>query len=311
MQLSVRRINKSFGEKHVLKDLSFEVNGGAFGLLGRNGAGKSTTIRIIMEMFLPDSGEVLINGKPAHSYLGKIGYLPEERGLYPKRVIADQMAYIGALRGMRVADARKRGLELLTKIGAEEYYKKRLDTLSKGNQQKIQIAIALISDPELVILDEPFSGLDPVNAKVLKDLVTELVAQGRTVIFSSHQMSYVEEFCSDLCMIDGGEIVASGNLAALKKSYPRNRILLVPEQGDASVLAKAVLSQDSLKGVVTGATADARGCMVTLKHPNDKTQLFNVLAQSGVDIDVFKVAEPSLEEIFVEKCGGVDAAVQA
>ena len=306
MKLSVNRINKSFGDKHVLKDLEFEVNGGAFGLLGRNGSGKTTTIRIIMDVFPPDSGAVLLDGKPMSKFTGRIGYLPEERGLYPKRPIHEQMGYIGALRGMNAADAKKRGLQLLEKLGAEEYYKRKLDTLSKGNQQKIQLAIALINDPELVILDEPFSGLDPVNAKVLKDLVAELVREGRTVLFSSHQMANVEEFCDNLCIINDGQIVLAGNLREIKKSYPRNRVLLAPQDGDYAGLSQRILSHGALSVMAESAEASAQGCIVTLKNPDDKSALLRALTEnSGLDLDVFRVVEPTLEEIFVEKCGNM------
>jgi len=310
MRLTVDTLNKSFGDKHVLKDLSFESKGGAFGLLGRNGSGKTTTIRIIMDIFPADSGTVLFDGKPLRSFKGRIGYLPEERGLYPKRPIVEQMAYIGALRGMKAADAKKRGLELLKRLDAEEHYKKKLDTLSKGNQQKIQLAIALINDPELVILDEPFSGLDPVNARTLKELVTELAAEGRTIIFSSHQMASVEEFCSELCIINAGHPVMSGNLRQIKKSYPRNRILLVPQDENAEALRQTVLAQEALRGLTEKAETNAQGCVVTLRRPEDKGRLLQVVADAGHEIDVFKVMEPSLEEIFVEKCGQ-DTAAQA
>jgi len=304
MHLSVNRINKSFGDKHVLKDLEFEVNGGAFGLLGRNGSGKTTTIRIIMDVFPPDSGAVLLDGKPMSKFTGRVGYLPEERGLYPKRPIQEQMGYIGALRGMKAADAKKRGLTLLEKLGAEEYYKRKLDTLSKGNQQKIQLAIALINDPELIILDEPFSGLDPVNAKVLKDLVSELVREGRTVLFSSHQMASVEEFCDDLCIINSGEIVLSGNLRQIKKTYPRNRVLLVPQDENFTAMAESIRANAALASMVASAEASAQGCVVTLHQENDKAALLRTVTEAGhVDLDVFRVMEPSLEEIFVEKCG--------
>jgi len=310
MRLTVDTINKSFGEKHVLKDLSFEANGGAFGLLGRNGSGKTTTIRIIMDIFLPDSGGVLLDGKPFAQYTGRIGYLPEERGLYPKRPIVEQMAYIGALRGMKAADARKRGLALLERLGAEEYYKKKLDTLSKGNQQKIQLAIALINDPELVILDEPFSGLDPVNARILKDMVNELVAEGRTVIFSSHQMANVEEFCNDLCIINAGETVLSGSLRDIKKSYPRNRIMLVPQDENMEALRQTSLTHAAVSGLVETAEVTAQGCVVTLKRAEDRGVLFHAMAGAGHELDVFRVMEPTLEEIFVEKCGDAQAEEQ-
>lgn len=304
MKIELKGINKSFGTKHVLKDLSFTANAGsAFGLLGRNGSGKTTTIRILMRIFLQDSGEVFINGKPNSEFKGKIGYLPEERGLYPKRVISEQMAYIGELRGMKPRDARESAQKLLKKFEAEEYYKKRLDTLSKGNQQKIQLAIALINDPDIVVLDEPFSGLDPVNARLLKDAVKEIVADGKTLIFSSHQMSYVEEFCNEVCIIDNGQTIINGNLNEIKKSYPRNRLMITAETGEG---AKSLI--ESLKASSAGSTAiitpdKGHSFVVELSRESDKSELLKLLSGCGVPIDSFSVIEPSLEEIFVEKVG--------
>jgi ABC-2 type transport system ATP-binding protein len=310
MQLIAEGVNKSFGTNHVLKDIAFTANSGvALGLLGRNGSGKTTTIRIIMGMFPADSGTVMIDGAESKKFGNRFGYLPEERGLYPKRVIADQMAYIGELRGMSAADARRRSLLLLEELGAGEYYKKKLDTLSKGNQQKIQLAIALINDPEIIILDEPFSGLDPVNAKTLKDLISGLVKEGKMVIFSSHQMSHVEEFCDDICMINDGRVVLHGNLKQIKKSYTRNRILLVPEDENAEALREKIGAIQGLSGEITEIKAATRGCAVTLRDEKDKPTLFNALAQSGIDVDSFAVMEPTLEEIFVEKAGEAYEAV--
>lgn len=305
MQLQIDRVNKSFGQKHVLKDISFTAKSGvATGLLGRNGSGKTTTIRIIMDIYAADSGSAAIDGRPSKEFLDKIGYLPEERGLYPKRVISDQMAYLGELRGMKAKDARRRGKELLEKLEAGEYYDKKLDTLSKGNQQKIQLAIALINDPEIVILDEPFSGLDPVNSSILKKLVRELVQEGKMVFFSSHQMGQVEQFCDDICMIEQGRIVLEGSLRDIKKSYPRNRVLVVSEDGQRRELFGLFTKNQELKKIVSETGEMNGGFLITLQSENDKAALFNHIACSGINLDVFSVVEPSLEEIFVEKAGG-------
>jgi len=205
MELTLRGIHKSFESNHVLKGISFSAkNKAAFGLLGRNGSGKTTTLRIIMDIFSPDSGEVLIDGVTNKKTKVRIGYLPEERGLYPKRIVSEQMIYLGQLRGLSARDAKSDAEQLLHKLDATEYYGKRLDTLSKGNQQKIQLAIALMGDPDIIILDEPFSGLDPVNAKTMKELVSELVSREKMVVFSSHQMENVESFCDDICIINHG-----------------------------------------------------------------------------------------------------------
>jgi ABC-2 type transport system ATP-binding protein len=309
LELTVDKINKSFGEKHVLRDVSFTVRpGSAFGLIGRNGSGKTTTIRIIMSLFPADSGTVTVDGAPSGLVSSRFGYLPEERGLYPKRVIADQMAYIGQLRGMTASDARRRSAELLEQLEAGEYLKKKLSTLSKGNQQKIQLAIALLNDPEIVILDEPFSGLDPVNARILKDIVTQLAREGRTVIFSSHQMALVEEFCDEICMLDAGETVLSGNLRAIKRSYPRDRLFISPEDGGGGALRRALASPAA--GALLASSEDTpRGTLATLRDENDRGKLLSLIVGAGVRIDSFAVAEPTLEEIFVERAGSADEAV--
>lgn len=307
MRLELVNINKSFGNNHVLKDLSFcAQSGSAFGLLGRNGSGKTTTIRIIMDIFSADSGEVLIDGAPINTSKLKIGYLPEERGLYPKHVIADQMVYFGQLRGMKAGDAKKNAEALLEKLEATEYLKKKLDTLSKGNQQKIQLAIALLNDPDIIILDEPFSGLDPVNAKLLKDLVSELVKKGKTVIFSSHQMSNVEEFCDDICIINFGESVLTGNLKSIKKQYPRNRVLIVPENEVTNELLNMLNNNTTLKRLITDCSIHKNGCLVTLAEADGKPLLLNEISKSSISIDSFYVVEPTLEEIFIEKAGGAN-----
>jgi ABC-2 type transport system ATP-binding protein len=306
----VDKVNKSFGANHVLKDISFSVKSGiAYGLIGRNGSGKTTTIRVIMNLFPADSGVVTLDGVPTSKVSAKFGYLPEERGLYPKRVIADQMAYIGELRGMKPADARKRGEALLEKLEAGEYYRKKLDTLSKGNQQKIQLAIALLNEPEIIILDEPFSGLDPVNAKLLKSLVSELVREGRTVIFSSHQMGNVEEFCDEICMIDKGQIVLEGNLKAIKKTYPRNRVMIVPDGDDIADLRRKLDGIPEAKQLIDASEVTPRGCAVTLKSEREKGRLLALITQSGIEVDSFTIIEPSLEEIFVERAGSADETV--
>lgn len=217
MVLELRNIKKSFGGRQVLSGVSFKAQGGrAFGLLGRNGAGKTTSIRILMDVFPADEGEVLIDGHPVDYSKVKIGYLPEERGLYPKKIIADQLAYFAELKGMGHRDAVKAVDMWLERLGMAEYRNKRLDTLSKGNQQKIQLVTALAHDPDIIILDEPFSGLDPVNAMLLKDVVKEQIAENKVVLFSSHQMSYIEEFCDSIAILNTGRVVLSGELHDIK-----------------------------------------------------------------------------------------------
>ena len=282
MRIELKDIRKSFGEKEVLKGVSLAAEGGrAFGLLGRNGAGKTTSIRILMDVFPADSGEILFEGKA-------IDYRSEERGLYPKKKIGEQLIYFAELKGMRRSAAAKAVDGWLERLGMAEYRGKRLDTLSKGNQQKIQLVTALAHDPQIIILDEPFSGLDPVNAMLLKDVVREEIARGKIVLFSSHQMNYIEEFCDSIAIINGGQVVLSGELHEIKRNYPRNR--LVVRSGQCGEIASAF----------GGSMEGERDCvMITLKSPEDKGQVMRRLTE-GYDIDEIKVFEPSLNDIFVE-----------
>lgn len=293
MVLELKNINKSFGEKEVLKGVSFAAESGkAFGLLGRNGAGKTTAIRILMNVFPPNSGEVLIDGKPIDYEKIGIGYLPEERGLYPKKRIIDQLVYFAELKGMNKKDATKSIDFWLDKLGMSEYRNKRLDTLSKGNQQKIQLITALAHNPQIVILDEPFSGLDPVNAMMLKDVVKEQISQGKIVLFSSHQMSYIEEFCDSIAIINGGKAVISGDLRDIKRNYVRDR-LVVNTLNSARV--KLDFGDDCIE-------RDDGSLLIKLVNPEDKQVVMKRLIDN-YDIDEVKVFEPSLNDIFVEYAG--------
>ena len=293
MVLELRNIDKSFGEKEVLKGVSFVAEGGkAFGLLGRNGAGKTTSIRILMNVFPANGGEVLIDGKPIDYDKIGIGYLPEERGLYPKKLIIDQLVYFAELKGMSAKDAVKSVDYWLSRLGMSEYRNKRLDTLSKGNQQKIQLITALAHDPDIVILDEPFSGLDPVNAMLLKDVVKEQITMGKIVLFSSHQMSYIEEFCDSIAIINAGKVAISGDLHEIKRAYPRDKIVVstgVPERIVADL------------GDICTEREDGT-LLIQLASPDEKQSMMKRLVE-GYDIDEVKVFEPSLNDIFVEYAG--------
>ena len=293
MKLEFRNIDKSFGEKEVLKGVSFTAEGGkAFGLLGRNGAGKTTSIRILMNVFPANGGEVLIDGKPIDYDKIGIGYLPEERGLYPKKLIIDQLVYFAELKGMSAKGAVKAVDYWLSRLGMSEYRNKKLDTLSKGNQQKIQLVTALAHDPDIVILDEPFSGLDPVNAMLLKDIVKEQIEKGKIVLFSSHQMSYIEEFCDSIAIINAGKVAISGDLHEIKRTYPRDKIVVSTQSTEQ---IKADL------GDVCTEREDGT-LLIRLATPNDKQAMMKRLVES-YDIDEVKVFEPSLNDIFVEYAG--------
>lgn len=290
MVLQLQNIEKSFGSKKVLKGVSLTAEGGkAFGLLGRNGAGKTTSIRIMMDVFPADSGQVLFDGKPMDYHKVQFGYLPEERGLYPKKKIIDQLTYFAELKGMGHKNAIASVDYWLERLGMTEYRNKRLDTLSKGNQQKIQLITALAHDPEIVILDEPFSGLDPVNALLLKAVVKETIAKGKIVLFSSHQMNYIEEFCDSIAILNGGEIVLAGDLHEIKRNYPRNRLVV------RSTQAEQIAAQ--YKGACTQSEDGA--LILTLSSPGEKKGVMKKLAET-YDIDEIKVYEPSLNDIFVE-----------
>lgn len=296
MILELKNVEKSFGEKKVLTGVSFQAEGGkAFGLLGRNGAGKTTSIRILMDVFPANGGEVLLDGKPIDYNKIGIGYLPEERGLYPKKTIIDQLTYFAELKGMSSKAAVKAVDYWLERLGMMEYRNKRLDTLSKGNQQKIQLVTALAHDPDIVILDEPFSGLDPVNAMLLKDVVKEQIAKGKIVLFSSHQMSYIEEFCDSIAILNAGKVALHGDLHDIKRDYPRDRLIVRTEYPDRIIAdfgsACAVREHGEL--------------MIQLASAEDKKAMMKQLVEN-YDIDEVKVFEPSLNDIFVEYAG--DAA---
>ena len=293
MLLELKNIDKSFGEKEVLKGVSFTAESGkAFGLLGRNGAGITTTIRILMNVLPANNGEVLVDGKPINYEKIGLGYLPEERGLYPKKLIMDQLVYFAELKGMRHKNAIKAVDHWLERLGMSEYRNKRLDTLSKGNQQKIQLITALAHNPHIVILDEPFSGLDPVNAILLKDVVKEQIAQGKIVLFSSHQMSYIEEFCDSIAIINAGKVVLHGDLHDIKRNYVRDRLVVSTTKPEP---IKAEF------GSVCTGTEDG-SLLIQLPKPDDKQATMKRLVEN-YDIDGIKVFEPSLNDIFVEYAG--------
>ena len=298
MILELQNIEKYFGDNKVLTGISFKAEGGkAFGLLGRNGAGKTTSIRILMNVFPANNGEVLIDGKPIDYDKVRIGYLPEERGLYPKKVIIDQLTYFAELKGMSKKSAIKAIDNWLEVLGMTEYRNKRLDTLSKGNQQKIQLITALAHDPDIIILDEPFSGLDPVNAMLLKNVVKEQIGKGKIVLFSSHQMSYIEEFCDSIAILNNGKVAITGELHNIKRAYPRNKLVVRTES------SAAILSDFASKATLK----DDGSIIITLSSPDEKKSVMSKLIDN-YDVDEVKVFEPSLNDIFVEYAGDASKA---
>lgn len=302
MKLEVKNIRKSFSGNEVLHGISFSVESGkALGLLGRNGAGKTTTIRILMDVFKCDSGEILIDGKPFIPKNHQIGYLPEERGLYPKKKVTEQIIYLASLRGISKKEAKENTLKWLKRLGIDEYANRKLDTLSKGNQQKVQLAQTLVCNPEIIVLDEPFSGLDPVNAQILKDVVNELIQNNKIVIFSSHQMSYVEEFCEDIAIINKGNIALSGNLKDIKKDFGKNRLILSASNYSLEELKK--ICEEQLTNLVSIYEVKKDFLVLELCENTTKNNLLKHILTTNIDIEKFAIYEPTLTDIFVLKAG--------
>ena len=294
MGLIVKNVNKSFGDKHVVDNISFSLEEpGVFGLLGTNGAGKTTTIRMILGIIKKDSGEISWNGKAVTRGNVNFGYLPEERGLYPKSTIYDQLVYFANLKGLDKRAADKAVKMWLDKLNLMEYINSPAEKLSKGNQQKVQFITSMLHDPDLIVLDEPFSGLDPVNTEILSKIMKDLVKSGKYIIMSSHQMSVIEEFCSDLVILNRGKTVLSGNLKEIKDSYETNKVLIETTAEIEGILKKLkvdVLDKNDDEYLVS---ADA----------DNRRKLLNELVKNNIDVKTFKVIKPTLHEIFIEKVG--------
>lgn len=302
MKLEIKGLQKKFGETQVLHNISFQIESGkALGLLGRNGAGKTTTIRIIMNLFEANEGNIFIDGKAFDPRAFQIGYLPEERGLYPKKKVIEQLIFLGELRGLAHKKAKENALKWLERLGVMQYKDKKLETLSKGNQQKVQLASTFLCDPEIVILDEPFSGLDPVNSQVLKEIIIEFIESKKLVIFSSHQMAYVEEFCEEIAIIDKGNIVLTGNLRQIKKEMGKNRLLLSVNDMSAVEL-KAFIEQEFHESL-HHLEPRKKDLLIDLKGKATKNQFLNELTHKNLDIELFSEYHPTLSDIFIEKVG--------
>ncbi|MCI9313078.1 MAG: ABC transporter ATP-binding protein [Erysipelotrichaceae bacterium] len=302
MELQAKDLRKSFDGTEVLHGVSFSISSGkALGLLGRNGAGKSTTIRILMDVFKANKGEILMDGKPFCADDYNIGYLPEERGLYPKKKVGEQLIYLAQLRGASHGQAKANLKKWLKRLGISDYENRLLDTLSKGNQQKVQLAQTLMCDPDIIILDEPFSGLDPVNSQILKEVVQEQIEAGKLVIFSSHQMNYVEEFCEDIVILNHGNVVLQGNLKQIQKEYGENRIVLSAVDQSPAQFAQVLMQEcDDLLTIYEQREYDL---IIELRNPQNKEQLLQRLLAMRVDLEQFRLYEASLTDIFVAKAG--------
>ena len=302
MKLEVNSLKKSFGEAEVLHGVSFSVeSGSALGLLGRNGAGKTTTIRILMNVFKGNDGTITIDGKPFVPKEYQIGYLPEERGLYPKKMVGEQLIYLAMLRGLSAKKAKEQMKKWLERMGVSEDENRKLETLSKGNQQKVQLAQTLLCDPDIVILDEPFSGLDPVNAQILKDVIKGQIQAGKLVIFSSHQMSYVEEFCDEIAILNHGDVVLAGNLREIKRDFGRDRLVVSSLSETPEELAEKLRA--GFSDLLEVEKVQKEKVIIRKKEEPNKPLILKRLLEQGIDLEFFGLYEPSLNDIFVEKAG--------
>lgn len=299
MSLKVDHLMKTFGEKVAVDNISFEMNGpGVFGLIGTNGAGKTTTIRMILGIMQADSGSASWNGRSISRETLAFGYMPEERGIYMKNNVLEQLIYFGMLRGINRTDAKKSALRLMERLGVLEYKDMIAEKLSKGNQQKIQLIATLIHNPELIFLDEPFSGLDPVNTEVLRGLIAELVDEKKYIVMSSHQMATVEEYCENLVIIDHGKTLLSGNLREIKAGYGHTNLILRVD--DTCMPDVEKLAESSGLSLL-----EKRADESEYKITGDK--MANGFLKSLLDEHIFplkfEIKEPSLHEIFIEKVG--------
>lgn len=295
MRVEAQNIGKTFGEVQALKDLSFVIEKGkALGLLGRNGAGKTTAIRILLGILPSDTGKVLVDNKKLSFDENAFGYLPEERGLYLKYTVKSQLMHFASLYGMKKKEALNSIEYWLEKFEISEYLNKKVETLSKGNKQKIQLIVAVMHDPEVIILDEPFSGLDPVNVELFKTVIRELLAKGKTLIFSSHRMADVEEFCDDIIMLKKGETILQGNLDKIKEDYGIKGLVV---EGEEKV-------QNFLKELGFEALEFKKGSYrVNLKNLEKGKELLRKITNTDLDIRGFYFERPSLNDIFIERLG--------
>jgi ABC-2 type transport system ATP-binding protein len=293
--VELAEVTKAYENKVAVSRLSLSIQAGQmFGLLGPNGAGKTSSIRMMMGITGPDSGAVRLFDKPfERASLDRVGYLPEERGLYKKMKVIDQLVFFGELHGLAAAEARKRAVTWAERLEIADALEKKTEELSKGMQQKIQFIACLLHDPGLIVMDEPFSGLDPVNAVLLQDALLELKAEGRAILFSTHRMDQVEKLCDSICLINNGEAVLSGNLREIKGSYERNRVI-IEFQGSADFLSSPEIAE---------ARNYAGHAEIRLQPHGDAQKLLHQAAAMAT-IYRFELVEPSLEEIFIQTVGG-------
>lgn len=295
MGLILKNVSKTFTGKKVVDNISFSLEEpGVFGLLGTNGAGKTTTIRMLLGIIKKDSGEITWNSKKVDRKSVNFGYLPEERGVYPKVKIYDQLMYFAELKGMKRSEADKTINEWAKRLKVEEYMQQPAEKLSKGNQQKIQFMTAIIHNPELVVLDEPFSGLDPVNTELLKNIIIDLVKNGKYVIMSAHQMATIEEFCSDILILNKGKTVLQGNLREIKESYPANRVKIETNKNINEYIKNLELEIENETN---------NDYTIKISDENKAHELLKKLIENEIIVNKFEIMKPTLNDIFIEKVG--------
>ena len=296
MGLKLQNVSKTFIGKKAVQDISFEVNKpGVFGLLGTNGAGKTTTIRMLLGIIKKDTGEITWNGKSVERKHVNFGYLPEERGVYPKTKIHDQLMYFAELKGMKKSDAEEAINKWAKVLKVEEYIQMPAEKLSKGNQQKIQFMTSILHNPELIVLDEPFSGLDPVNSEILKNVIIELVKKGKYIIMSSHQMASIEEFCTDILILNKGKTVLKGNLKEIKDTYKANRLEISANKNIDKFIEEFNMNIEFSKNNEYSIKIDSE---------EKAHQLLEKLVSNNIEINKFEIKKPTLNDIFIEKVGG-------
>ena len=288
--IEVSQASKSFRGTRAVNDLSFTVGTGeVFGMVGPNGAGKTTTLRMLMDIIKPDTGEIIILGEAINEETkNRIGYLPEERGLYRKITVSESLAYLAALKNMKRRLARDRAAELLERVDMLQHKNKKIEELSRGMGQIIQFIATILHDPELIVLDEPFAGLDPVNTELLKGLILELKGQGKSIILSTHMMNQVEELCDRVLMINKGQAVLYGSLGEIKSRFRNNSIFLECDR-----------IPDGLPGVV-GRQDHGKYLELFLDGQTPPSKVLSALVNNGVTVDRFEVSTPSLNEIFIQ-----------
>jgi ABC-2 type transport system ATP-binding protein len=295
--LEVKNLCKTFGSIKAVDDVSFAVpEGSVFGLIGRNGAGKTTTIRMMMNIYIPDSGEVKLQGvKIGQEFKNSVGYLPEERGLYKKMRVLETILFFAELKGKTGNQLHKKAIEYLEKFELADRKNSKMEELSKGNQQKVQFLCTIIHDPDFIVLDEPFSGLDPINTNLLKEIIMDFKRREKVIIFSTHLMDFAEKMCDHLAMIDKGKIILNGSLSEIKARYGQKNVSINYE-GDISFLkGNPIVEKIEDYGNTTG---------IRVKEPSQTKELLKLLVEKDITIKKFDANEISLQEIFIELAGG-------